>query len=669
MSELEYNEKIKVGKEAFKKRIEALRDKVIEGEIDPVNIPAAGTVLSREILIKVYNDVLERIKKGEFDPEFLSSEKKALVDSNKISYAQALSNYFKRKKTMDITTDRDIRSFGVTISESGDFSLFCEPKSKLNSGEKHAALFPAGGSKSCKVCFEVSNYPFMPCASLVEHVPLNSPNINAIQYNHDYEVTMNNIFADSYPEFFSKITTVTTVNDKEIVFHSYMEHIEYSLFFVVNSAISQKDYKGEPKLDREVINFGKKEVQVWQLDTIDQILTAVEIMHISEYNHNDIKLENVLYQIIDGRGYVKIIDMGMVKHFTEEASFQGTPFYMSPELLLLRAEKNVFPNTKEEKIKYLKNLATKNGAYKDALGLESAIKLLNNTNETFKSVEKYTQGQADAWALGILFCEILKIKPEKLNPSESKLHELIAGLLNPNPEKRLTVALAREHLQKLLPEKLKTERVLPEKILKGEVSFKKTNLIKDSIDAYQRYFLDYVKNTQEKHSPAHLPHPDLDKMEAFDKFLNKMEAFDKYIDQLAISTSGTKEYDPECVEFVKDKLANILFICNAPSEQQKISAMKIQIDELYSYLQKIWDAPYAVKNKKDEDLWVATHEKRLIVNFALQCAYMAEAAFTANDKEINRISEYMHPHFERTAKMIEAHQQMPFQYRFTKDTM
>lgn len=662
MSELEYIEKIKVGKEAFKKRIESLRDKVIVGEIDPVNIPAAGTVLSRDILIKIYNDVLERIKNGEFDARLLGPEKKALVKSNKISYAQALSNYFKRKKTIDITEDRDIRSFGVTISESGDFSLFCEPKSKLISGEKHAALFPAGGSKSCKVCFEVSNYPFMPCASLVEHVPLNSPNIKAIQYNHDYEVTMNNIFADSYPEFFSKITSVTTVNDKEIVFHSYMEHIEYSLFFVVNSAISQKDYKGEPKLDREVINFGKKEVQVWQLDTIYQILTAVEIMHITGYNHNDIKLENILYQIINGRGYVKIIDMGMVKHFTEEFSFQGTPFYISPELLLLRSEEKLSSNTREEKIKFLENLATKNVAYKDALGLENAIKLINNPNETLKSVKEYTQGQADAWALGILLCEILKLDPKKLNPSESKLHELIAGLLNPNPEKRLTVALAREHLQKLLPEKLKTERELPEKILKGEVCFKKTDLIKDSIDAYQSYFLEYVayiKNTQEKHSPAHLPHPDLD----------KMEAFDKYVDQLGISTFGTKEYDPECVNFVKDKLANILFICNAPSEQQKISAIKIQIDELYSYLQKIWDAPYAVKNKKDEDLWVATHEKRLIVNFALQCAYMAEAAFTANDKEINRISKYMHPHFERTAKMIEAHQQMPFQYRFTKDTM
>jgi serum/glucocorticoid-regulated kinase 2 len=60
---------------------------------------------------------------------------------------------------------------------------------------------------------------------------------------------------------------------------------------------------------------------------------AIGYLHKQGIAHRDLKLENIL---IDGEGYLKIIDYGLAKMIGQEElsmSFCGTPEYLAPEMV------------------------------------------------------------------------------------------------------------------------------------------------------------------------------------------------------------------------------------------------------------------------------------------------------------------------------------------------
>jgi serine/threonine protein kinase len=64
-----------------------------------------------------------------------------------------------------------------------------------------------------------------------------------------------------------------------------------------------------------------------------QIAMAIGYLHQQGIAHRDLKLENIL---IDGDGYLKIIDYGLAKMIGQDElsmSFCGTPEYLAPEMV------------------------------------------------------------------------------------------------------------------------------------------------------------------------------------------------------------------------------------------------------------------------------------------------------------------------------------------------
>ena len=65
-----------------------------------------------------------------------------------------------------------------------------------------------------------------------------------------------------------------------------------------------------------------------------QIILAIEFLHSNNIIYRDLKPENIM---VNGKGYIKLIDMGTAKLLNKNNSrtftMLGTPHYMAPEIL------------------------------------------------------------------------------------------------------------------------------------------------------------------------------------------------------------------------------------------------------------------------------------------------------------------------------------------------
>ncbi len=66
---------------------------------------------------------------------------------------------------------------------------------------------------------------------------------------------------------------------------------------------------------------------------VASLALVLEFLHERDIAYRDLKPENVL---LDGQGYVKVIDFGCAKKLKGRRSFTlvGTPHYISPEVIL-----------------------------------------------------------------------------------------------------------------------------------------------------------------------------------------------------------------------------------------------------------------------------------------------------------------------------------------------
>jgi serine/threonine protein kinase len=75
-----------------------------------------------------------------------------------------------------------------------------------------------------------------------------------------------------------------------------------------------------------------------------QILGAISYMHDRGIVHRDIKPENILFETVDERSNIKIIDLGLSRKHHDGidrpmSSLVGTPYYIAPEVLLRKYDR------------------------------------------------------------------------------------------------------------------------------------------------------------------------------------------------------------------------------------------------------------------------------------------------------------------------------------------
>jgi serine/threonine protein kinase len=83
-------------------------------------------------------------------------------------------------------------------------------------------------------------------------------------------------------------------------------------------------------VEKEGLNFSYSEIQF----LLANITLAVEHLHKHGIAHRDVKMDNFVF---DAKGYLKLVDFGLVKETKKEKSKLshrdcGTPFYMAPEV-------------------------------------------------------------------------------------------------------------------------------------------------------------------------------------------------------------------------------------------------------------------------------------------------------------------------------------------------
>ena len=166
-----------------------------------------------------------------------------------------------------------------------------------------------------------------------------------------------------------------------------------------------------------------------------QIILGIQHMHSKNIVHRDIKLENIL---IDLNNNIKICDFGIsliLKSLSDILYDQcGTPMYMAPEILL---------SNKNKQIGYI-------GPPVDIWSAGIALYIMLSGNLPFDiseiSRDIKIEKEYNEYANNIIlqYC-ILSKEPKKIDDISDLAHDLLKGILNKNPKKRLTYEQILNH--------------------------------------------------------------------------------------------------------------------------------------------------------------------------------------------------------------------------------
>ena len=160
-----------------------------------------------------------------------------------------------------------------------------------------------------------------------------------------------------------------------------------------------------------------------------QIILGIQHIHSHKIVHRDIKLENIL---IDLNNNIKICDFGIGKilSYNKQLLFDkcGTPMYMAPEILL----------------------SSKNHGYEGypvdiwSAGISLYIMLsgtlpFNLKNNDSSSIDESSENNIE------LQYSIINNEPKHIEKISDEARDLLKGLLNKNPNKRLTIEQILNH--------------------------------------------------------------------------------------------------------------------------------------------------------------------------------------------------------------------------------
>ena len=164
-----------------------------------------------------------------------------------------------------------------------------------------------------------------------------------------------------------------------------------------------------------------------------QIIEGIKHIHENNIVHRDIKLENIL---IDVNNNVKICDFGIGKILSSNKELLydqcGTPMYMAPEIFLSSKKKGY------------------EGPPVDIWSSGIALYIMlsgtlpfdinqNNSNNNLNDINSLSSNEIEKNHNMLLRKVILNNEPKKIEKLSKEAKNLLDGLLNKNPKKRLTI--------------------------------------------------------------------------------------------------------------------------------------------------------------------------------------------------------------------------------------
>ena len=165
-----------------------------------------------------------------------------------------------------------------------------------------------------------------------------------------------------------------------------------------------------------------------------QIILGIQHIHSKNVVHRDIKLENIL---IDFNNNIKICDFGIGKVLNSENELLydkcGTPMYMAPEIILAN-ENNGY---KGFPVDIWSSGITLYIMLSGSLPFSLKNKIDNKENMAFNSIKEKNNI--------FLQNQIINVKPKEIENISEEARNLLKGLLNKNPSKRLTCSQILNH--------------------------------------------------------------------------------------------------------------------------------------------------------------------------------------------------------------------------------
>ena len=165
-----------------------------------------------------------------------------------------------------------------------------------------------------------------------------------------------------------------------------------------------------------------------------QIILGIKHIHSQLIVHRDIKLENIL---IDMNKNIKICDFGIGIILSSENqvlhSHCGTPMYIAPEIILSTKEKGY------------KGFPVDIWSAGIALYIMISGKLPFDLNESPDDLDSVNKNKDNKEKNKKLKYEILNKEPKYIENISDELRDLLKGLLNKDPEKRLTCEQILNH--------------------------------------------------------------------------------------------------------------------------------------------------------------------------------------------------------------------------------
>ena len=158
-----------------------------------------------------------------------------------------------------------------------------------------------------------------------------------------------------------------------------------------------------------------------------QIILGIEHIHSKNVVHRDIKLENIM---IDFNNTIKICDFGIGKVLKSEDELLydkcGTPMYMAPEIIL----SNENDGYKGFRVDIWSSGITLYIMLSGTLPFNLKSKNNKKENISFNGNKRYNNTY--------LQNQIISVKPREIENISEEAKDLLKGILNKNPEKRLT---------------------------------------------------------------------------------------------------------------------------------------------------------------------------------------------------------------------------------------